>query len=397
MTRRECLSLLPFGLLAGSASAQRDAAKITVGRLDVFQLQVNKRGNWVLVRLATSVGLTGIGEASHGATDAATLRYLAIFAERLKSRSIFDIEWLRRTAQPEIATGGTSAACALSALEQCLWDLIGQALEVPVYQLFGGAVRTGASRMAVRNYANINRSAEPRTPAGFAAMARRAVDAGFDAIKLAPWDDMPNDLSDGGKADAVTQLGIDRAAAVREVLGPQGDLLLDAHAKFDLPRGLQLLERVKPLKLFWLEEVTKNPDLPAIHQAGSMPSAGGEAIYGAKGFLPYINERSVDIVMPDVKYCGGMLEMKKIASLAEAAGLQVSPHGPASPVGNVAAAHVCVGMQNFLILELSFGEVPWRAEVIDPPEQLTKGFLSLTAKPGLGITLNEKTAAKYKV
>ena len=100
--------------------------------------------------------------------------------------------------------------------------------------------------------------------------------------------------------------------------------------------------------------------------------------------------------MPDVKYCGGMLELKKIASLAEAAGLKVSPHGPASPVGNVAAAHVCAGMPNFLILEFSYGEVRWRAELIDPPEQMEKGFLALTARPGLGIRLNEKTAAKYQ-
>jgi galactonate dehydratase len=184
---------------------------------------------------------------------------------------------------------------------------------------------------------------------------------------------------------------------VRKVIGSGRDLLLDAHSKFDLPHGLKLLNRVEPLKLFWLEEVTPVPDLPAIRRAAPMPSAGGEVIYGAKGFLPYINAGSVDIVMPDVKYWGGMLELKKIASLAEAAGLKVSPHGPASPVGNVAAAHVCAGMPNFLTLEFSYGEVPWRSELIDPPEQIDKGLLRLSQRPGLGIRLNEKTAAKYKV
>jgi galactonate dehydratase len=391
MTRRQCLSLLPFGIGASSTAAQRDAAKITIGALEIFVVHVNNRGNWILVRLGTNEGLTGIGEASHGATDAATTRYLAQFADRLRGRGIFDIEWLRSAAAPEIATGGTSAACALSALEQCLWDLIGQALNVPVYDLFGGALRT-----TIRNYANINRSTDPRTPAGFASMAGRAVDAGFDAVKLAPWDDMPGDLSDPRKVDEITQLGIDRAVAVRNVLGSSRDLLLDAHSKFDLPTGMKVLNRVEFLKLFWLEEVTRVPDLPAIRRAASMPTAGGEVIYGARGFLRYINAGSVDIVMPDVKYCGGMLELKKIASLAEAAGLKVSPHGPASPVGNVAAAHVCAGMPNFLILEFSYGEVPWRPELIDPPEQIDKGYLSVTQRPGLGIRLNEKTAAKYR-
>jgi len=396
MTRRQCLfkiaaAALPFSMPAVSLSAQSDARKIRIGAHETFVVHVNARGNWVLVRLATDSGITGLGEASHG-RDAITLRYIALFAERLKGRGIFDIEWLRSAAAPEIAAGGNSAACALSALEQCLWDLIGQALNVPVYELFGGALRT-----AIRNYANINRSTDPRTPAGFAAMAEHAVDAGFSAIKLAPWDDMPDDLSNASKVEDITQLGIDRAAAVRKVLGPDRDLLLDAHSKFDLTRGLALPKRLEPLHLFWLEEVTRVADLPAIHSAAPMPSAGGEVVYGAKGFLPYINAGCVDIVMPDVKYCGGMLEMKKIASLAEAAGLRVAPHGPAGPVGNIAAAHVCAGMANFLILEYSYGEVPWRAELIEPPERIEKGFLELASRAGLGIRLNEKTAAKYQV
>ena len=398
ITRRQCLSrvgvsLVPLALSSISASAQSDAAKIRILAHQTFVVRVNARGNWILVRLATDSGLTGLGEASHGSGDAATLRFIALFAERLKDRGVFDIEWFRSAAAPEIATGGTSAVCAFSALEQCLWDIMGQALNVPVYQLFGGALRT-----KIRNYANINRSTNPRTPAGFAAMAARAVDAGFTAVKLAPWDDMPADLSNASKVEEITQLGIARAEAVRQVLGPGRDLLLDAHSKFDLARGLELPKRLEHLKLFWLEEVTDvRVDQAAIHRAAPMPSAGGESVRGVKGFLPYINAGCVDIVMPDVKLCGGMLEMKNIASLAEGAGLQVSPHGPASPVGNVAAAHVCAGMPNFLILEHSYGEVPWRAELIDPPEQMQKGLLELPPRPGLGIRLNDKTAIKYQV
>jgi galactonate dehydratase len=391
MTRRECLSTLPFFLGALSASAQREAPRVLVAGHETFVVHVNVRGNWILVRLATNAGITGLGEASHGGNDAETLRYLALLAAKLKGRSAFDIEWFRVAAAQEVAAGGRNAICAASALEQCLWDIVGQALNVPAYDLFGGALRT-----QIRNYANINRSTDPRTPAGFASMAARAIDAGFDAVKLAPWDDMPANLSNRAEVERITQLGIERAEAVRKVLGPSRDLLLDAHSKFDLARGRELPKRLEHLRLFWLEEVTDVPDLPAIRKLAPMPSAGGETTYGVKGFLPYINAGSVDIVMPDVKYCGGMLELKKIASLAEAAGLKASPHGPASPVGNVAAAHVCAGLPNFLILEFSYGEVPWRGELIDPPEQLEKGTLSLTARPGLGIRINEKTAARYR-
>jgi galactonate dehydratase len=395
MNRRQWFSTLPaaasVSVSVASAAAQRDAAKITVRDLEIFPVHVNARGDWIVVRLSTSEGLTGIGEASQGGANAATVEYLRRFAGRLRGRSIFDIEWLRGAAAPELPNGGRSAACALSGVEQCLWDLIGQALNVPVYDLFGGALRA-----EIRNYANINRSTDPRTPAGFAAMAGRALDSGFDAVKLAPWDDMPQDLSGAAKVEEITRLGIARAEAVRKVLGPKRDLLLDAHSKFDLTRGLALIKRVEPLNLFWLEEVTPVPALPAIRRAELMPMAGGEMIYGVKGFYPYINAGSVDIAMPDVKYCGGMLELKKIASLAEAAGLKVAPHGPAGPVGNAAAAHVCAGMANFLILECSFGEVPWRPELVDPPEELLKGNIHLAPRPGLGIRLNERTAARYR-
>ena len=391
MTRREFVRLLPLGAASVSAVAQRDASKILVTGLEVFTVHVNVRGNWILVRLGTNEGLTGIGEASHGESDQATVRYLQRFAELLRGRSVFDIEWLRLTVASDVSKGDKSAACALSALEQCQWDIVGQALNVPVYQLLGGALRA-----SIRNYANINRSTDPRTPAGFASMAERAIHAGFDAVKLAPWDDMPHDRSDAAKVDEITQLGIDRATAVRKAIGQEKDLLLDAHSKFDVPRGLNLIKQLEPLRLFWLEEVTPVPGLGAIRRAERMPTAGGEVIYGAGGFLQYINAGSVDIAMPDVKYCGGMLELKKIASLAEAAGLKVAPHGPASPLGNICAAHVCAGLANFLILEFSYGEVPWRAEVIDPPEQLDKGFLRLFPRPGLGVRINEKTVAKYR-
>jgi galactonate dehydratase len=100
--------------------------------------------------------------------------------------------------------------------------------------------------------------------------------------------------------------------------------------------------------------------------------------------------------MPDPKYyCEGLLELKKIAALAEGAGLLVSPHDPASPVGTAAAAHVCATVPNFLILEFSYGEVPWRAELIDPPEQIVGSAMPLSGGRAFGITINERTARKY--
>jgi len=384
------LALTPFPALAAGA---RNRPAIT--GLEVFRVHVNKRGDWVLPRLTAQGGLTGLGDASHSGRDENTLNYLRRFADILKGRGVFDIAWFRQVTLPEIATGGAAAAVAASALEQALWDLSGQALSLPVHALLGGRIQP-----RIRIYANINRSTEPRNPDGFAKMAGRAIADGFDAIKLAPFDDMPHDAIDAAVREHYTAEGIADAQAVRDTIGPNRDLLIDAHSRFSLQEGLGLLPRFDPLKLFWLEEVTPAKplsDLAAINKAAKMPTAGGETIQGVAGFYPYIHAEAVDIIMPDVKVCGGILELKKIAALAEGAGLQTSPHGPASPIGNIAAAHAIATVPNFNILEFSYGEVPWRAELVDPPEDTSGGALALSDRPGLGLKLNEKTAARYAV
>lgn len=392
MNRRELFGSLGAGAAAVASFSSRALAQnrnITVDRLEVFDIPVNKLGSWLLLRLHSSAGITGIGEASQSGNQGLTLILLQKLAKLINGRGIFDIEWLKQQAQSDIQQKGRPAAVAFSSLEQCLWDIRGKAFGVPVYQLLGGQLR-----QRIRNYANINRSTPIRDPQGFARMAEQAIRAGFDAIKLAPFDDMPNAGAGGERLEEFTELGLERAAAVRQAIGPTADLLIDAHSHFNRERGLDVTKRLEPLRLFWLEEVTPaDPleDLAAIRHAAKMPTAGGELIYGTQGFYPYIAAGTVDTIMPDIKYCGGLLEMKGIAALAEGARLTVAPHGPASPVGNAAAAHVCATLPNFRILELSYGEVPWRSEIIDPPEALDHGYLNVTDRPGFGCSLNEKT------
>ena len=403
MTQRrsilKAMTAAPFALAPSFAiAAEKQKARLIISDMEVLRVHINKRGNWVLPRLKTANGLTGVGDASQSTNEVQCVGFLKQYLELMRGRSIFDIEWFCRATAPIRAQNGgnygrTPAAVAASAFEQAMWDLQGKALGVPCHDLFGGRIQD-----RIRVYANINRSTDDRTPAGFAANARRAIDAGFDAIKLAPYDNMPHGLTDAAQVEHFTQLGIDCAQAVRDVIGPKRDLLIDAHSHFNLQQGLSLAKRFEPLNLYWLEEVCP-PDpvenLAAINKAAKMPTAGGEAIHGVKGFYPYIKGEAVDIVMPDVKVAGGMLELKKIAALAEGAGLMCSPHGPASPVGNAAAAHVMATVPNFEIFEFSYGEVPWRSELVDPPERVENSSLILPDRPGLGYTINDKVASKY--
>lgn len=392
LTHTAAVASLATTACSTPAPPGRHAAGITITGLEIFQVRVNDRGNWVIARIQSSAGLTGLGDASHAGNGDPQIAKLQEYFEWIKGRSIYDIEYLRGKAHAEYSQYKRATSCALSAIEQALYDIQAQAAGLPLYQLFGGKLRG-----EIRNYANINRSTDERTPAGFAKLAESAVAAGFDAIKMASFDGMPRNGS-AAEIEAHTQLGIDCIKAVREVIGPDRDLLVDAHSNFDLTRGLDLLKRLEPVSLFWLEEVTRpSGDLAAINEAAPMQTAGGESLFGVKESAEYLAAKPVDIFMPDIKYIGGALELKKVAAMAEGFGVKVSPHGPASPVGNMAAAHVCAGMPNFLILEFSHGEVPWRAELVDPPEALSPGgILAVSERPGLGYTINEKVAAQYK-
>jgi galactonate dehydratase len=384
MRRRSLLTGVAGAALGSriAVAAGKDRGPV-VESLEVSRIRVNHRGNWLLLRTKASNGMTGLGDASHGGDESLQLEAIQKTFAGLKDRGIYDVEWLRHShPSPDRAT-----ATAISALEQTLWDLQAKTARVPLYDLFGGALRT-----EIRTYANINRTVVDRTPQGFVEVARRAVDDGFDAVKLAPFDGMPKLEGNESKVAEWTDLGVACAEAVRTAIGPKCDLMIDLHSHLDRERGLRLLERLQPLHLFWIEEVTPAKplsDLAAINAAGKMPTAGGESIFGVEGFFPYIAAKAVGVAMPDVKCCGGLLEAKKIAAIAEGAGIKLSPHGPASPVGGMAAAHVCATLPNFVILEHAYGEVPWRAELVNPPESFVNGRIRLTDAPGLGIDWNE--------
>ncbi len=394
MQRRTFFPAVAAGGLAACSASQSapSGGAIRITGVEVFPIKVNNRGGWTIIRLLTDAGLTGLGDVSHSGRDEPAVAKVYDYVEIMKGRSVYELEWLRQKAWPEYEEFRRATSCAFSAIEQAMLDIQGKAAGVPCYQLFGGKLRD-----EIRNYANINRSTDDRTPEGFSRVAQSAVDKGFRAIKMASFDGMPRNGS-AAEIEAHTQLGIDCIRAVREVLGPGGDLLVDAHSNFDLERGLDLLKRLEPLNLFWLEEVARPYEIfHPIHKAAPMPIAGGESIFGVEEFHKYIAADLVETVMPDVKYCGGMTELKKISAMAEGAGLMCAPHGPASPIGNMAAAQVCMSLPNFQILEFSHGDAPWRAELTDPPEDLRPGgMLQIPDRPGLGYELNMKTVEARK-
>lgn len=400
MNRRDWLRTVASAAATALPLAGQSARSVRIAEIRFFRAMVGPRA-WLIVQVETDNGLTGLGDATHAAAEPKLCVEMARqMFEQMRGRSIFEVERLRAAALPLIAAQGgrrsrshRPTAAAFAGIEQCLWDLQGKTLGLPCSELFGGRVRD-----EIRNYGNINRSTRgaERTPEGFSKMARRGMEFGFDAFKMASFDHLKKNDPDSERFARDTQFGIDCIAAVRETIGPDRDLLVDGHSRFNREQSIDVARRLQPYKLFWFEEATPGiENLAALNRVASMPTAGGESLFGVDHFLPYIAGEAVDIVMPDMKFCGGMLELKKIAAMAEAADMACSPHGPASPVGNMAAAQVCATMPNFQILEFAYGEVPWRSECVTPSEPVENGMLQVLDRPGIGYELNPKYWEDY--
>jgi galactonate dehydratase len=343
-------------------------------------VHVNHRGDWVFVQVHTDAGLTGTGEASHSGNDALLVAVFAQYEQRLLGEDPTRIGAIRAWASK--GELGRVRRTAWSGLEQALWDLLGQSLGVPIHVLFGGAVRD-----RIRLYANINRHVSERTPDGFAVAAREAVDEGFAAIKLAPFDEVSGASRVRTGLRAAWQQGVARVRAVRQAIGPGVELMVDCHGRFEAAEALRVAEALAGLDLLWLEEPVPDTQLEALSQLTAVlpvATASGESVYGIEGFAPFLSRRIVDVLMPDVKHDGGLLDTRIVAEAARMNGLLVAPHNPSGPVATAATAQVICTLPDAMLLEYAWGEVDWRASLMEPPERIERGFLVVPEGHGLG-------------
>ncbi len=363
----------------------------------VLEVEASRRGNWILVEVRTDAGLTGIGEASQSGNDRLVKENLLQLGERLAGADPTQPEviWERLTRSSDIFADGAGrvAATAVSAIDQALWDIAGKALEVPVWRLLGGR-----RRERVRLYANLNRGTRDRSVEGFARAAGAAVEAGFRAVKCTPFDEIRHDRLDRDGVEEDLDLGVARIAASREAVGPGVDLLVDCHCRFNLALARKVAEKVRALDLYWFEEPLPRDqvgEMRSLRESSGLTLAGGEGFFGREGFWEYVSQGAVDVIMPDVKHAGGISECRRIAALAETRNIPVAPHSPAGPVSTIAGVHLAASIRNFLILEYAFGEVPWREQLIAPPERIEGGFMRLPEGPGFGVELDQETVRAH--
>ena len=363
-----------------------------IADLTVMRVRVTERGDWLFVRAHTDDGLVGWGEASQSGDDEQVERFIRTrILPELRGRDATEVQSLIRPLVRRVAVPrhlGVAAATAVSAVEQALWDLRGKALGLPVSEMLGGR-----SRRQVRMYANLNRSTWDRSPEGFAAVARAAVAAGFRAVKATPFDDLGPDGGEDAQVRAAVRRGVDRVVAVRDAIGPNVDLMVDCLSRLDRVTAVHVAQELEPLELYWYEDpvpwAVDLDGLQRVAQGTRIPLAAGEFAYGTAEHLRILRSGAVSFLMPDVKHCGGIWEARAIATLAETFGVQVAPHDPSGPVATAASVQLCAAIPNFAILELAFGEVPWRDALTKGGERLVDGCLAVPTTPGLGVTLDE--------
>jgi galactonate dehydratase len=363
---------------------------IRIAEVAVSRLPVNHRGDWIFVASTDADGRVGYGEASHSGDDAATIALLTGPLQEPVCSTAWDDPSAAWAILDRAAPAGAArrvAATAASAVEQALWDVRAQQEGAGLAALLGASPDT----QAVPLYANINRATVDRSPAGFASNAGLAVQEGFRAVKLAPFDEVVYGTPPGDRR-RLAETGLARVAAVRETVGLEIRVLVDCHWRFDVASALSVAQALAELAVGWIEDPVPYEDGPedtlAVRKAAPLPVATGERLISAAAFEPFLTAGAAEFYLPDVKHIGGIGELLKLAAASRDRGVWITPHNPSGPISTLASASALASVPHAAPLEFAWGEAAWRPDVLDPPERTENGALVLPAgRPGLGARL----------
>lgn len=347
---------------------------------------------WVLVKVETDEGITGIGEAYHGAGV-----HQIVVDPRLQrpllGQNPCHVDKLFRDMMHSMSASGFyqgAVMSAISGIETALWDITGQALGVPIWQLLGGKFRD-----KIRLYNDCHAGAS-ETPAAYVAKAKEVEALGFSALKF-DIDPLPSQRDPYNRCISNDDIAYytEVVTAVRQGLQRNTDLAIDAHWFYAPVDILKLAYAFEALNLLWLEDPIPPENVAAMSRvagATRTPICTGENFYSRHGFRELIEKQGADIISPDLAKAGGLLEGRRIADLADLYYIPVAPHNIGSPIETIATCHVMAAVPNFLVLEFHHLHNPVWETLLDGPPLITEGHITVPNRPGLGVTLNEDTA-----
>ena len=364
----------------------------TIARIETHVFNVSAKTNWVFISVTSTDGRTGWGEASLIGWEPMLLTASQALALEWQGRPLADAQaGLRVSPQ---SPGGLVFNTVVSAVQQALACLLdGSVPGAPAAPELSAAVL----RQRVPLYANINRATRLRTPQGFVETALRARAQGFSRFKAAPFDGLTPALCASAQGQALIAHGVECMLALRQALGPDAMLMVDCHWRFDETRALQALQALAPAALHWFEcpIAETHAHWPAMRRLRAATGeqgvllAAAETQVGLASFQTLFDEALYDVVMPDIKYCGGPLEMLKIAKRAAEHGVLFSPHNPSGPVCTWHSLQITALAPECAMLELQFEESDLYDAVLDgAPLSSQGGSLSLERPYGQNLGLN---------
>ncbi len=345
--------------------------------------------NWVFVRVETDEGIYGIGEGTlngFARTTEACIRELAPFYIGMDP---FQIEIIvQKMVRDVYSEGGQIHRNAVAAIEVACWDIVGKALKQPIYNLLGGRCHE-----RVRAYAN-GWYRGPRDPESFAAKAKEVVARGYTALKLDPFGANYRMMTPAEEA-----LSLDICAAVREAVGPEVDLLIEGHCRFNVSTAVKVARLLEPLRPTWFEEPVPHLEIDAIVEVARrspVPIATGESLASPQQFAELLSRDAIHILQPEIMNCGGLLTAKKVCAMVDAHYGVVAPHNAQGPVSTAICLQLAAGTPNFFLQEI-FDEfnVDWESRIVDHPAQVVEGYLSFSERPGLGIDLDLEECKRH--
>ena len=355
---------------------------------------------FIFVQVETDAGLTGWGEVTTypgPVANRAVAAYIDQIGDWLRGEDPQNIEAIWHKIFRSFTYVGTRGAttAAISAIDIALWDIRGKVLGQPIYQLLGGPVR---DRIAMYCHPY-----NPTSPEQIVRSAREIVDAGFKAFKMDP---MIHNMPSGnagyldGELSAETEAeAIDILAAARAEVGPQIEILIDAHGLYNVPSAVRLANRMAEYNIHWFEEPVPPESWKALKQVKEQvatPICTGERLHTRWEFVPIFEQGLADFIMPDVTWTGGISELKKIATMAEAYYIPISPHDASGPVNVMAGAQVMMTVPNFYKLEVHRYDLSGYNILIDQPLDVREGCVYVSDRPGLGFEMNLDTLQQYE-
>ena len=339
---------------------------------------------WIFIKIDTDEGISGWGEMVSGTKTETVVAGAKEMGNRILGKNPFDIERIWQRLHRSFFRGGPINGTIISGIEMALWDIKGKALNVPVYELLGGAAR---DRIKVYSWIGGDR------PSDVVEMAQQRWDKGFRAVKMNATSEM-HYIDTLDKVDAA----VERVASIREKFGDKMSIGIDFHGRVHKPMAKVLAKALEPYRPMFIEE----PVLPEneeyyeqIANEVSVPIATGERVYTRWGFKNIFKQGAVDIIQPDISLCGGLLEERKIAAMAEAYDMAIAPHAPYGPVALAATFQVDACTPNMFIQEQSLGiHYNQGFDLLDFVKnkeifQYKDSFVDIPKGPGLGIEMDE--------